>query len=94
LFGQEKETKEKATPCLAPSGYPALRAKPGGCATRPNKPHTTRLVAELKQCSPKTPVLAVLLGAAAGDWGGVLLPKVIENVILQDLTPEEVREMV
>jgi len=44
-----------------------LLAKPGGCATRPDKPHTTRLVAELKQCSPKTPVLAVLLGVAQGE---------------------------
>ena len=31
LFGQEKETKEKAThPCHAPSESPALLAKPGG----------------------------------------------------------------
>jgi hypothetical protein len=31
LLAQHKVTKEKGTPCHAPSGFPALLAKPGGC---------------------------------------------------------------
>ena len=34
LLAQKKGTKEKGPPSAAPSGYPALLAKPGGCATR------------------------------------------------------------
>jgi len=58
LFGQQKVTKEKAAPCRAPSGFPALLAKPGGGL---NSRFT------LRQRPPTTPVLAALLGAAAGE---------------------------
>ena|GEM_PF-3531545 len=75
LLAQKKVTKEQGHPLPRPSGlqWPtatasALLAKAGGSATRPNKPHKTRLVAELKQCSPKAPASAVLLDASARDF--------------------------
>jgi len=37
------------------------------CETRPDKPQTSWLVAELIQCSPKSLGLSPLLGMAAGD---------------------------
>ena len=41
LFRQKKVTQEKATPFRRPlRGFPALLAKPGGCATRPCGPQT------------------------------------------------------
>jgi len=64
---RERNQREGDPCCRGASHSPALLAKSGGCATRPNKPHKTRLVAELKQCSPKAPVLAVLLSAAEGE---------------------------
>jgi hypothetical protein len=68
LLAQTKVAKEKGTLCRGASHSLALLAKPGGCATRPNKPHKTRLVAELEQCSPKSPVLAALLGFCIQDF--------------------------
>jgi hypothetical protein len=52
LLGQKKVTKQKATLLAAPSGYPALLAKPSGCAS---------------QSSPTTLGAAALLGGSQGD---------------------------
>jgi hypothetical protein len=52
LFVKKKVIKENHTP-LPP--HPSVLAPHlGGCGTRPDKPQTTRLVAELKQSSPLT----------------------------------------
>jgi hypothetical protein len=53
LFGQEKETKEKATPCLAPSGFPALRAKPGGGLNSLRSDNAHRLLPSWLCCSAR-----------------------------------------
>ena len=42
LLGQKKVTKEKATLLTAPSGCPALLAKPSGCATRATRSDSAR----------------------------------------------------
>jgi hypothetical protein len=42
LLGQKKVTKEKATLLAAPSEYPALLAKPSGCATRATRSDSAR----------------------------------------------------
>jgi hypothetical protein len=73
VLAHKKVTKEKGAPCRVPAEFPALLSKPGDNQTRPGKPHKKWLAAELKQCSPKTPDLAVLLGAVAGEWGRMLL---------------------
>jgi hypothetical protein len=67
LLVQKKEPKEKDTPHHVPSGFLALLDKAGGCATRPNRTQKTRPVAELKQCSPRTPALPALLSMASGE---------------------------
>jgi hypothetical protein len=46
--------------------FPALLIKQGVCGTRPYKPYKSRLVAELKQSSTKTPCSIALLGMAKG----------------------------
>ncbi len=48
-FAKRRVTKEKATPLRRPTGSFGLTGKLGVCATRPNSPHKTRAVAELKQ---------------------------------------------
>jgi hypothetical protein len=50
LLVQNKVTKQKDTPHRL---FPAMLQKVGRCGTRPNKPHKTWLVAELKQSSLK-----------------------------------------
>jgi len=91
VLAHKKETKEKGTPCHAPSGFPALLAMPGGCATRPDKPHKARLVAELRQCSPTSSGLTVLLGVAAGDFAvtppSSTFRRRAESKIIAKLTP-------
>ena len=62
-----KVPNKRAPHSTAPSGFPALLAKPGGCATRPSRPHKTRSAAELRQCSPTSPGSAVLLGGGKGE---------------------------
>jgi len=47
-------------------GFPALLAKPSGCATHPDSQQKPLAIAELKQCSPETLGLSALLGMAAG----------------------------
>ena len=42
LRGQNKVTKQKATLLTAPTGFPALLAKPGGCGTRPTASDSPR----------------------------------------------------
>ncbi len=42
LLGQKKVTKENATLLTAPSGYPALLAKPSDCATRAARSDSAR----------------------------------------------------
>ncbi len=52
--------KRRRPPSTAPTGYPALLVKPGGCATR---------AFALRQCSPTAPGLPVLLGGGPrGVW--------------------------
>jgi len=62
LLAQNKVSQQKGTPRHGPTGYPPLLAKPGGGLN-------SRYA--LRQRPPKAPVLAVLLGVAQGEAGGV-----------------------
>jgi len=69
LLAQKKGTKEKGTPLRRPSGSFGLSGKLGVCATRPNSPHKTRAVAELKQGAADIPQSACQPEAAQrGSW--------------------------
>ena len=49
-------------------GYPVLLDFTGGNQTRPDKPHKTWLVAELKQVIAEYPAKSALLGMSAGEF--------------------------
>jgi hypothetical protein len=78
-------------------GFPALLAKPGGNQTRPDRPHKTWPVAELKQVIAEISRLgcAARRGSRGNGWYAtiVVIPRLHQqnpesrNVILQDLTP-------
>ena len=61
FYGKKKGAKENSAPYRIASQSPALLAKPGGGLN-------SRYA--LRQRPPTTPVLAVLLGAAAGELDG------------------------
>jgi len=63
LLAQRKVIKAKGTPHHGPADFPPLLTKPGGGLNS----------LSLRQRPPTAPVLAVLLGVAQGEWGGMLL---------------------
>ena len=56
MLRQRKSNQKEGDPGLPPFGFPRYFANKRGCATRPSRAHKTCPAAELKQCSPKSPL--------------------------------------
>ncbi|OIR10489.1 hypothetical protein GALL_78010 [mine drainage metagenome] len=67
LLRQKESNQRKGDPGLPPFGFPRYFANKRGCATRPGGAHKPCPTAELKQCSPKPPLVGEISRRRTGE---------------------------
>ncbi len=66
-FAKRKKPKKRRPWFAAPSGFPRKSVNKRGCATRPSGAHKTCPTAELRQCSPKPPLVGEISRRRTGE---------------------------